>query len=130
MIFLSSLPLLTLFISFPSFVLGFFGNEFITGTSALVFLSISQFVNAISGSVGYILQMTGKENVFQYIVFAATLINITLNLLLIPHYGINGAAFASMISLAFWNLISIVYIKSFLNFITIYLPGFRKAGKI
>lgn len=130
MIFWSSLPLLTLFILFPSFVLGIFGNEFTAGALALIFLSIGQFVNAISGSVGYILQMTGKEKVFQYIILSATLINIFLNSILIPRYGINGAALASMISMTFWNLISLVYIKSFLNFVTLYLPGFRKLDKI
>ena len=89
---------------------------------ALILLAFGQFVNSISGSVGYILQMTGKHKVFQNIILAATIINIVLNAVLIPVYGISGAAFASMVSLMFWNLTSVVYIRTNLNIMTLYIP--------
>ena len=64
----------------------------------------------MSGSVAIILNMTGKEKVFRNIIFVALVINILLNLLLIPKFCIEGAAIASASSLIFWNLYSVYYV--------------------
>jgi len=124
-IFWSSFPLLIFFVFCPDFVLAMFGEEFGAGASALLFLAAGQFFSAISGSVGYILQMTGKQRLFQNIVLATLLMNIVLNVLLIPGYGIAGVAFASAISRMFLNLISMVYIKRSFGITTLYLPFMR-----
>ena len=118
----TSFPILAIFLILPSFILGFFGHDFRNGSQALRLLVLGQFVNVICGPVGLILLMTGKQHVFQVIVLFASLINLVLNVLLVPAYGINGAAFASMVSLAFWNICSVIYIKSYLNILTVYLP--------
>ncbi|UJS18257.1 MAG: flippase [Candidatus Jettenia sp.] len=126
LIFWTSFPILLVILLFPSFILGFFGEEFKTGSHVLLFITIGQFINAISGSVGFVLQMTGKQKVFQNIMLIATVLNIVLNAILIPRYGINGAAFASMIAVIFWNLSSVVYIKSYMNIVTLYIPNINK----
>jgi O-antigen/teichoic acid export membrane protein len=77
---------------------------------ALLILVFSQLINTMSGSVGVILNMTGKEKVFRNILSIALVINITLNILLIPRFGIEGAAIASATSLVFWNLYSVYYV--------------------
>jgi len=122
LIFWISLPILLLCFAFPSFILGVFGSDFTAGVYALLLLVLGQFINAIAGSVGYILQMTGKHNMFKNIVLVATVINIVLNVLLIPKYGINGAAFASMVSIAFLNLTFVFYIYKYYGFLTLYIP--------
>ncbi len=109
-IFYSSFPILIFLIAFPEFLLSLFGSEFLIGKSALYVLIIGQIVNAFSGSVGVIMQMTGKEKLFQNILILALLTNIVLNFLLVPIYGIIGAAIASSVSLVLWNLISVFYI--------------------
>ena len=130
LIFWCSLPILTTFFLFPSLVLGLFGEEFKGGIYALMLLAAGQFINAISGSVGYILQMTGKQRVHQNIMLIATAINIALNALLIPTYGINGAAFASMISITFWNLSAVFYIKMSYGIFPMYMPLSNKLLKM
>ncbi len=122
LIFWTSAPILLLTTLIPAFILGIFGPEFKVGVTALILLAIGQFINAISGSVGFVLQMTGRQRMFQNIVFGATGINILLNLLLIPSFGMNGTAIASMAALIFWNLCSVWYVKSQFHFLTIYLP--------
>lgn len=122
LIFWTSFPVLLVIFLFPSFILGIFGQEFKTGIYALILLTIGQFINAISGSVGLILQMTGKQKVFQNIILTATLFNVVLNAILIPKYGINGAALANMFALVFWNLSSVIYIKLSMNINTLYIP--------
>ena len=67
--------------------------------------------------------MTGGEKTFQVIVFLALIINLLLNILLIPVYGIIGAAFATLFSVGFWNLVSVYYVYRYYNILTIYWPG-------
>jgi O-antigen/teichoic acid export membrane protein len=121
-IFFASAPLLLIFLLFPKFILGFFGDEFIVGYVVLILLTIAQFVNSISGSVGCILQMTDNQDTFKNIILLAAIINVILNYFLIPLYGINGAAFSSMISIIFWNVTMVFYVKIKLGFYTIYFP--------
>ena len=125
LIFWTSLPVLIICLVFPSQIMRLFGSEFTTGKYALMILTIGQFVNAVSGSVGYILQMTGKEIVFQNIVTASVMLNIILNIILIPLFGITGAAVASAASMIFWNAVSAVYIVKSEKIITVYLPFSR-----
>jgi len=109
-IFFLSFPILIFLLVFPEFLLSFFGQEFILGKQTLYILLIGQIINSLSGSVGVIMQMTGKEKVFQNILLLALILNISLNFILIPIYGIEGAAIASSASIIFWNLTSVTYI--------------------
>ncbi len=128
LIFFTSLPFVILFFFFPSFFLSLLGEEFTSGSMVLIFLTFGQFVNAISGSVGYILQMTGKQKILQYILLGSSIFNVLLNYFLIPKYGINGAAFASMVSIVTWNLLAIICIKYYLNISSIYIPFFSNSN--
>lgn len=122
LIFYTSAPILLAFIFFPKFILGINGSEFVAGYMALIFLCLGKFVNSISGSVGYILQMTNNQKIFQNVLLIAALINAILNYILIPKFGFNGAAFASMITIMSWNIALVIIIKRKLGFWTFYLP--------
>lgn len=126
LIFWTSIPILLIFFIMPSYILNLFGTEFKSGVYAFLILNCGQFINAVSGPVGYILIMTGKQKVHQNIIVVSAITNIVLNILLIPKYGINGAAIASMISIIFQNLTSVIYIKVHFNVITFYVPFFRR----
>ena len=121
-IFWTSIPLIIIFFSFPKYFLGLFGVEFIIGINAFIFLSCGKLVSAFSGSVGNLLQMTGKQVVFMKILFAGAILNIILNYILIPIWGINGAAIASMASIIFWNMSMVIFINREFGFLTLYIP--------
>lgn len=125
MIFWCSTPFLALFMIFPDFWLGLFGSEFKVASTALMFLSIGMFVNAISGSVGTLLQMSGHHVAYQNITFVALFLNVVLNFLLIPPFGINGAAFASMVAISIRNLASVSVVYYYMKILTLYLPFIR-----
>jgi len=116
LIFWTSVPIFLLYLLFPKWFMGLFGEEFEKGYVALILLTIGQFVNASSGSVGYILQMTGKEKIVRNTLFITVLINLLLNYLLILHLGILGASLASMICYIWWNLALVLYVKLKYNF--------------
>ena len=88
-----------------------FGSDFVVAYWAMFFLVLGQFVNSISGSTGYFMNMTGHQTVFRNVMFLASVINVTLNLILIPDLGIQGAALAGMSCLVFWNVYLQIYIK-------------------
>lgn len=126
MIFWSTLPLVILFFMFPKLLLGLFGEQFKIGVYAFMLLSLGKLISALSGSVGNLLQMTGKQLIFMNILLAGAIINVLLNYLLIPIYGINGAAVASMSSIIVWNLTMVYYVKKKLGFLTFYIPFIRR----
>lgn len=134
-IFWSSLPLVVVFFLFPNYLLGFFGEEFKVGVWAFIILSIGRLISSFSGSVGNLLQMTGNQNIYAKILFSGAVLNICLNLILIPENnplsflgikGINGAAIASMSSLILWNVSMIIAVKNKLGFYTFYIPFIKK----
>jgi len=112
---LSGIIIIFIFL-FKEKILMLFGKEFIAGSVALSLLLFGRLIESMSGTGNYILQILGYENIVRNIMFIAALLNIFLNFILIPKYGINGAAFASMTSIIFWNFMYIFYIKQKLGF--------------
>jgi O-antigen/teichoic acid export membrane protein len=117
-----STPVFIMMLIFPSFVLDFFGKEFSAGVAPLIVLAIGQIINAICGPVMYILTMTGKEKKARNIIIVASVINLGLNLYLIPIYGLMGAASATAISTVVWNILAVIQIKKEYGFISIPHP--------
>ena len=103
-------------------ILGIFGDEFLNGATVLIILCVGQIANSMSGSVGVILQMTGYQKVYQNIVILALVINLILNLLLVPQYGTIGAAIATVASISSWNIIGAIYLKRKRNIISYFKP--------
>lgn len=102
-----------------------YGDEFTVAYPAMIMLVAGKFVSSISGSTGMFMNMTGNEKMFRNIVTVASALIIGLGLILIPRFGIEGAAFAAMISLSFWNLATLAYIKRKFGRGIGYLPGIR-----
>ena len=126
MIFWSTLPLAIILLIFPKFFMGLYGAEFLIGFETLRWLIIGRVINALSGSVGNLMQMSNQQNIYMSILVVGAAINVVLNYYLIPIYGINGAAFASVASLSFWNLSMVYIVKRKLGFSTIYIPFISK----
>lgn len=85
-------------------VLGLFGPEFVAAKWTMMVLMIGQLVNVGAGSVGYLLNMTGHHNQCAKVVGWSGLLNIILNAVFIPLFGILGAAIATAISMSLWNI--------------------------
>jgi O-antigen/teichoic acid export membrane protein len=116
LILLTSTPLLLLILFFPSFILNFFGAEFKVGYKALSIVAIAQFISALSGSVGFLLQMTKYQILYRNVIIIATVINVVLSFLLVPSLGVEGAAIATSVCLVFWNISSVIIVKRKFNF--------------
>ena len=89
---------------FGGAVLGFFGPEFTEGYWALVLLALGQLVNASVGPVGYLMSLTGHQDLSARVYGLNALVNVGLNALLIPIWGLVGAAVATMATMILWNV--------------------------
>ena len=98
------------------------GPEYATGAAALAILAIGQLINTAAGPTAQLLNVTGHHKQFRNIAFGGALVNVAINLVLIPMYGILGAAIASAISMAGWNIVASLYIKRKFGFFIGYLP--------
>ncbi|WP_050183304.1 flippase [Domibacillus robiginosus] len=108
---LLALIALLIVIIFGKYILLMFGEEFVEGYLALILRSFGQFINVAVGSVWLMLAMTGRPKWHIYSNLIAFSVNICLNYLLIPKYGVNGAAFATMISMVLVNILGYILVR-------------------
>jgi len=99
-----------------------FGSDFSLAYHALLILVLGQFIHSISGATALFMNMTGNQKVLKNIMLIAALSNIVLNLIMIPLFGMTGAAFAATVSLCLWNITALVYIKKMYGKTTGYFP--------
>lgn len=105
-VFLLSLPVALVFIVLGRLLLAeLYGPAYADGAVALRILAGAQLVNVLAGSTGTILNMTGHERLTMWGVGLSVAVNVMLNAILIPRLGVEGAAIASGVSLAGWNVI-------------------------
>jgi O-antigen/teichoic acid export membrane protein len=110
LILLITLPIIILIGLFANIILSFFGEGYQMAYYALIILLGGQIINAFCGSIGVYLNMTGKQKVFQFILVSALGINVILNYILIPLYGMTGAAIATSVSMILWNIVAVIYV--------------------
>jgi O-antigen/teichoic acid export membrane protein len=108
---LASWPLYLVFAIFPAVVLGIFGARYTAGAEALAVLSLAMLVNLGTGNVTVVLLMGGKSSWSAFNATAALIVNVGLNLLLLPHIGILGAAIAWGASIVVDNVTAMVEIR-------------------
>ncbi len=119
MMLLAAVPAMTLMLLFPEWLMSFFGEEFKVASNALVILAIGQFINIATGSVGYLLSMTGHERQVRNNTLISALMGIVLGLLLIPGYGLIGASIATATAIATQNLLGVLQVRKKLGFNTL-----------
>jgi O-antigen/teichoic acid export membrane protein len=107
-----SLPAFAALLAFPDELLRLFGSAFTVGATVTVVLAIGQLVNAATGPCGTVLNMSGRVAVNMWDNLAALVLNVLLNLVLIPAYGIVGAAVAWAVSLAAVNVARVLQVRA------------------
>lgn len=86
------------------YILHIWGAEFLVASSSLLILSFGQMINAFFGPVGLLLNMTGYENMVLKAIISSLVLNLSLNMLLVPYWGIEGAAIATCSAIIFQNI--------------------------
>jgi O-antigen/teichoic acid export membrane protein len=100
-----TLPVFLVLFLFPEAVLSlFFGTAYIPAAIALRVLSLGFIINNLLGPNAATLLAMGHSRFLMWTFLTATILNILLNVLLIPPLGIVGAAIASVASLCLTNI--------------------------
>ncbi len=87
-----------------------FGPKYATGTTVLVVLSLTMLVATGCGLVDVVLAMAGKTVWTFANAFVALGLNVALDLVLIPLWGINGAAVGWALAILYNNLVPLTQI--------------------
>lgn len=96
-------------------LLHYFGGEqqdYSEGYIPMLILAGGQVFNVSVGSVGYILTLGNQEKLVMITVGAGITINIILNIITLPIWGITGAAIATSSAMLVWNLFMYYFVKT------------------
>jgi len=96
-------------------ILFIWGVNFVAGSTALIILATSQLIFITSSLLAFTLVMCGRQYLeLGNVVFVAT-INILSNLVLIPRYGMTGAAISMLLSQAIALVLRLVEVRHVLG---------------
>ncbi len=87
-----------------------FGGRFAEGAMALRVILIGQLLNCSFGSIVFLLTMTGHHSKATLVFGSMAALSIGLNAVLIPLFGLEGAAIAKALTLFGWNGIMAVIV--------------------
>ncbi len=108
---LASLPLFITAWVYAGDLMGLFGAEFIAGVPVLRIIIIGLCLRSLAGAVSGVLTIGGHSRLILINAAAAAVLNLTANYLLIPRWGIEGAAIATAGITAGWALLMVTQVR-------------------
>jgi O-antigen/teichoic acid export membrane protein len=109
---LAMLPLALLVVIFSAdFLALVFGEPYRSASGSLNILALGTVPYAAVGFAGIALSMLGKAKIAAVLTFSTVLLNIGLNLVLIPRFGLEGAAIATVVSRFVVDVRGIFYLR-------------------
>lgn len=109
-------PLVLIMVSFPNLILTlFFGPDYVPASDALIILSIGMVLTPLYVINGNFFSGIGKPQLHSKIVFSGAIINLIMNLILIPFFGIIGAAITTSLSNIVMFIIGLAYMKKYIE---------------
>ena len=114
-----ALPVVSVMLVFPGWLMGLFGEGFIDGSKLLQILAVGQFINAITGSVGYLLMMSGHERDMRNVTLISGSMALLLTWFFTVSFGATGNAAGTAIAVATQNLLAVYFVKKRLGFNTL-----------
>ena len=96
----ASAPIALTLLALREPLLWLYGPGYVGGTTAMALLVFGHLINGVLGLSAGVMVMAGRSGVFFWNNFVAAAVNLGLSFVLIPRYGVTGAAVASLISTA------------------------------
>jgi O-antigen/teichoic acid export membrane protein len=108
--FTLNLPFFLIIVFFSESLLSIFGKSFVDGAAALSVLAWANLINTGTGICGVLLDMSGRTSIKLVNSIVAFSSNIILNILLIPRWGLMGAATAALASTVITNVLRLLQV--------------------
>ncbi len=99
----------------PSLIVFLFTEQFLASYIPLLILLLGYVIHASFSAVGSTLSSIGKVQIIFRISAICGVFNIILNILLIPEFGMNGAAFATAVVMIANSGITMIIIAKYIN---------------
>lgn len=110
-VFLLILPVVIYLIFYSQdVILLIYGSNYQSGTLSLIILSLGIAMNGLTGMTGNVLVGIRKTNYNLFSEISGAVSNVLLNILLIPIFGIVGAAIGTSISITVKNIVSLLFV--------------------
>jgi O-antigen/teichoic acid export membrane protein len=113
---LGTTPMLLVMVAFPETVMGIFGEEYRDGATLLQILALGQFVNAGSGSTGYLLTMSGHERDVRNSLLVFFPVTLAAAILCTAEFGVVGGACSTAFAIMGRNLFCVYFVRKRLGF--------------
>ena len=88
-----------------------FGPQFISGWPVLIIIAAAQLFSTSVGSTQRILAMTGRQMMLMYVTVGSVMLNVVLNILLLPSYGIVGSGVARAATTVVDNVFTLLLVN-------------------
>ncbi len=105
-------PLYLLAVIFGPYVLVIFGHAYHAGSTVMVILGLAMLVATACGQVDMVLITTGRSSWSLYNGLMAMVINVGVDLVLIPRLGITGAAIGWAAAIGITNLVPLIQVAT------------------
>ena len=126
--FILIIPFAFILIAFPEVVINLlFGPKYLEAATALQILSVAAIIYAPYEILAYAVAGIGKPSIITKVVLSIAFFNLVGNLALIPRYGINGAATATLISFTIGLTLMFYYTRKFIRYTIPYSPLLKTA---
>ncbi len=111
------IPVSVILLLFPNqIILLLFGQSYLSGTTALRILTIAATIGVLSAVFRKILSGAGHPIKNMKSLGAAAVLNVSLNIFLVPTYGLEGGAIATLVSIIFGFLLLQKFTRQKLEF--------------
>src|SRR5262249_35910373 len=114
--FWPSLAASALLLAFGRPILGLFGAQFVDGYHLMFILAVGLLARAAIGPIERLLNMLGEQRVCAAVYAGAFAVNLALCFVLIPFFGMMGAAISTASALIIESIMLFVVTKSRLGF--------------
>lgn len=103
-----NVPFFLVIVLYPEAILALFGGAFADGATALTIVAFAELVAAATGTCQGLIDMTGHMRVKLANTVLNTLVLVGGGAVLIPRYGVVGAALASLLAVATVNVAAVL----------------------
>lgn len=109
-------PVIAVMVIIPEKVMSLFGEGFAEAGILLAIMAAGQFINVATGSVGFLLNMSGHERDFNRVTMFSGPMTIILAVVLTNYYGAVGTALATATGVALQNIGAAIMVRNRLGF--------------
>jgi O-antigen/teichoic acid export membrane protein len=107
-----SLPLFLIMCFVPAEIMTVaFGKPYVIGASILPVLGLGQLFNAGTGTTGSVLVMSGHQKTIAFLTAGTMLVNVAVEFVLVPRWGMMGAATGTALTVAGLSIVSVLVIR-------------------